>query len=46
MDDAKKVGLVKSRAELPMLEKDSTPLTGKQQFWRRLATRLAPNVIK
>jgi len=46
MDDAKKVGLVKSRADLPVLEKDSTPLTEKQQFWRRLATRLAPNVIK
>jgi hypothetical protein len=46
MDDAKKLGPVNPRAELPPLERDPLPLNEKQQFWRRLATRLAPNVIK
>jgi hypothetical protein len=46
MDEAKKVSAVRSHAEVPALERDPAPLDEKQQFWRRLATRFTPNVIK
>lgn len=46
MNEVKKLGPVKVSADLPSLDKDLAPLNEKQQFWRRLATRLAPNVIK
>ncbi len=46
MDDAKKVGRTKARAELADLQRDAAPLTTKQQFWRRVVTRLTPNIIK
>jgi hypothetical protein len=46
MDEAKKLGATKPRAELPPLEKDLGPLTEREQFWRRLKTRLSPHVIK
>jgi hypothetical protein len=46
MDEAKKLTPPQPRAVLPALKKDPAPLSGKQQFWRRLGTRLAPNVIK
>jgi hypothetical protein len=46
MEDAKKVGQNKSRAGLPDLKRDLAPLSAREQFGRRLATRLAPNIIK
>jgi hypothetical protein len=46
MDEAKRLGATKPRAVLPDLEKDPAPLTEREQFWRRLKTRLAPHVIK
>ncbi len=46
MADAKSLGPIKPRAELPQLQRDPAPLNERQQFWRRLATRLTPNVIK
>jgi hypothetical protein len=46
MDEAKRLGATNAKANLPALEKDPAPLTEKQQFWRRLATRLTPHVIK
>ncbi len=46
MDTAKALGPVKARADLPALPDDGHPLTEKEQFWRRLATRLKPWVIR
>ena len=46
MDAVKKLGAVKSKAELSSLPKDSQPLTARQQFWRRVRTRLQKHVIK
>jgi len=46
MDDAKKVGQNKGHAALPDLKRDLAPLSPREQFWRRLATRLTPNIIK
>ena len=46
MDEAKKLGPVKARAELPSLPKDAAPLTEKEQFWRKLRQRFVPHIIK
>ena len=46
MDEAKKLGAVKVRAELPPLAQDGRPITPKEQFWRRLRQRFVPHVIK
>jgi hypothetical protein len=46
MDQAKKLGAVKPKAELPALPPDGGPLTEKEQFWRKLRLRLQKHVIK
>ena len=46
MNEAKRFGAFKSLADLPDLAPDSGPLTERQQFWRRLQTRLTRHVIK
>jgi hypothetical protein len=46
MDEAKRLGTPKRYATLPVLEKDSGPLTPREQFWRRLKNRLTPHVIR
>jgi hypothetical protein len=46
MDEAKKLLPVLERAALPKLPADGHPLTPREQFWRRLATRLQPWVIR
>jgi hypothetical protein len=46
MEEAKKLGPVKSRAELPPLTDDAAPLNEKQQFWRRLRQRFVRHIIK
>ena len=46
MDEAKKLGATKPYAELPALENDPAPLTEREQFWRRLKTRITAHVIK
>ena len=46
MDEARKLGPVKTRAELPSLPRDGEPLTEKQQFWRRLRQKLTPHIVK
>ena len=46
MDEAKQLGPVKPRADLPPLPKDLTPLTEKEQFWRKLRQRLVQHVIR
>jgi hypothetical protein len=46
MAEAKKLLPVKPKADLPPLESDSHPLTPREQFWRRLRTRLEPHVVK
>ncbi len=46
MDEAKKLGPVKSRAELAPLPRDPAPLNEKEQFWRRFHQRFVKHVIK
>ena len=46
MDAVRQLGPVKSKAELPNLPTDPRPLTSREQFWRRLRTRLAPHIAK
>ena len=46
MDAVRQLGAVKSKAELPNLPDDPRPLTPREQFWRRLRTRLAPHIAK
>lgn len=46
MDEARGLGPTAAKARLPLLEKDRAPLTEREQFWRRLKTRLTPHVIK
>ena len=46
MDEAKQLGPVKARADLPPLPADGAPLNDKQQFWRRLRQRFVPHVIR
>jgi hypothetical protein len=46
MDEAKKLGPVKSRADLAPLPQDSKPPTEREQFWRRLRQRFVKHVIK
>ncbi|MBI5387578.1 MAG: hypothetical protein HZA90_23200 [Verrucomicrobia bacterium] len=46
MDEAKKLLPAKPVATLPDLESDGHPLTPREQFWRRLRTRLTPHVVK
>jgi hypothetical protein len=46
MEEAKRLGAVKARAELPPLPRDSQPLNEKEQFCRRLRQRFVPHVIK
>ena len=46
MDDAKRLGPVRAKAQVPLLPRDAHPLSAKEQFWRRLATRLRPWVIR
>jgi hypothetical protein len=46
MDDAKKLTGPRPRASLPALPQDSQPLNEREQFWRRLKTRLTPHIIR
>lgn len=46
LEEAKKLGTVKPRADLPALSRDPVPLTEKEQFWRRLRQRFVPHIIK
>src|SRR5262245_282857 len=46
MDEAKKLGPVRPRAELPALPPDGGPLSERQRFWRRITTRIRPWVIR
>ncbi len=46
MDAVKKLAGVKPRGSLPELLKDAQPLTPRQQFWRRLRTRLTSHMAK
>jgi hypothetical protein len=46
MEEAKKLGTIKSRAELSPLPKDPKPLTEKEQFWRKLRQRFVKHIIK
>lgn len=46
MDEAKKLGTVKLKAELPVLPADGRPLTDREQFWRRLRLRFQKHVIR
>ena len=46
MDAVKALGTVKPRADLPALPQDPRPLTPREQFWRRLRTRLKPHIAK
>lgn len=46
MDAVKALGANQQLATLPALPKDSGPLTGREQFWRRLRTRLSPHIAK
>ncbi|HXJ60552.1 MAG TPA: hypothetical protein VNM37_02705 [Candidatus Dormibacteraeota bacterium] len=46
IDEAKRLGQVKPRADLPALPPDGHPLTQREQFWRRLRLRCAPHIIK
>lgn len=46
MDAVKTLGAVQSRAVLPDLPRDARPLTEREQFWRRLRTRLSPHIAK
>ena len=46
MDAAKRLGVVKAKAELPELKADNRPLTFRERFWRRVRTRLSPHIAK
>lgn len=46
MDEARKLGPVKSRASLPALPDDGGPLPEKEQFWRKFRLRFEKHVIK
>ena len=46
MDAVRQLGPVKSKAELSGLPTDPRPLTPREQFWRRLRTRLTPHIAK
>ena len=46
MDEAKKLGPVKVRADLPPLPKDAAPLNEQEQFWRKMRQRFVPHVIR
>jgi hypothetical protein len=46
LEEARKLGASQAKATLPSLPPDGHPLTKKEQFWRRLATRLRPWVIR
>ena len=46
MDAAKQLSPIKAKASLPPLPSDRHPLTPREQFWRRLRTRLAPHVAR
>ncbi len=46
MDEAKQLDEVKAKAELPALPVDRGPLTGKEQFWRKLRLRLSKHIIR
>ena len=46
MDEAKKLGPVQARADLPPLPQDAAPLTEKEQFWRKMRQRFVPHIIK
>ena len=46
MNEAKRLGPVRPRAELPELQPDGKPLTPRDQFWRRARQRLTPWIVK
>jgi hypothetical protein len=46
MGEAKELGPVKARAELPPLAQDGGPINPKEQFWRRLRQRFVRHIIK
>lgn len=46
MAEAKRLAPVKPKAALPLLADDGHPLTEREQFWRRVRTRLKPWVIR
>jgi len=46
MDEAKKLGSIKPRADLLPLPRDEGPLNRKQQFWRRARQWFAPHIIR
>jgi hypothetical protein len=46
MDEAKALGRVKAKADLPALVPDGHPLRPSEQFWRKFRLRLRPHVIK
>ena len=46
MDEAKRLGPVKPRAELPPLANDGGPLSERKQFWRKVGLRFRPWVIR
>jgi len=46
MDAVKKRRPFQPRAALPALPGDGRPLTAREQFWRRLKTRLTPWIVK
>lgn len=46
MEEAKKLGPVKAKADLAPLPEDGRPLTEREQFWRRFWLRFEKHVIK
>lgn len=46
MKEAKNLGAVNPRAELPQLPEDQGALNQRQQFWRRVRQRLKPWIVK
>lgn len=46
MDEAKKLGQVKARADLPPLPHDPAPLTKREQFWRKVRQHFTPHIIR
>ena len=46
IEDAKKLGAVKERAELPPLPPDGHQLTDREQFWRKMRLRFIKHVLR
>jgi hypothetical protein len=46
MEEAKKLGPVRSKAELPPLPNDGGPIAPRDQLWRKLRLRFSKHVVK